>query len=244
MAAKRAPPQPGSTPRARSKPHTSSTHQARGRQQRQLRIIAGQWRGKTFRFPEADIRPTPDRVRETLFNWLQGRVEGAHCLDLYAGSGALGLEALSRGAASVVFVEHQRTAVDALRALLRDWQASNATVVRDEAQHYLATLRATGAAAGASGAAAGDPGAAAGDGERGNGERGNGERGFDLVFLDPPYDSGELPAAAAVLARSGLAPDARIYVEQHAGRQQALPVAWRELRTGKAGEVRYHLFAP
>jgi 16S rRNA (guanine966-N2)-methyltransferase len=181
-----------------------------------LRIVAGQWRGKTFRFPEGDIRPTPDRVRETLFNWLHGRVEGAHCLDLYAGSGALGLEALSRGAASVVFVEHQRAAVDALRTLLRDWQASNATVVRDEAQHYLAGLRAPGAA----------------------------ERGFDLVFLDPPYDSGELPAAAAVLARRGLAPDARIYIEQHAGRQQALPPSWRELRSGKAGEVRYHLFAP
>ena len=198
-----------------------------------LRIIAGRWRGKTFRFPEADIRPTPDRVRETLFNWLQGRVEGAHCLDLYAGSGALGLEALSRGAASVVFVEHQRAAVDALRALLRDWQVSHATVVRDEAQHYLAGMRAPGAAAGDGGS-----------GERGSGERGNGERGFDLVFLDPPYDSGELPAAAAVLARSGLAADARIYVEQHAGRQQALPASWRELRTGKAGEVRYHLFAP
>jgi 16S rRNA (guanine966-N2)-methyltransferase len=228
MAARRAPPRKSSTHRARG------THQARGRQQRMLRIIAGEWRGKTFRFPEADIRPTPDRVRETLFNWLQGRVAGAHCLDLYAGSGALGLEALSRGAASVVFVEHQRAAVDALRALLRDWQASHATVVRDEAQHYLAGLRAAGAS-GAAGAAA----VAAGDGGGGNGER-----GFDLVFLDPPYDSGELPAAAAALARSGLKPEARIYVEQHADRQQALPVSWRELRSGKAGEVRYHLFAP
>jgi 16S rRNA (guanine966-N2)-methyltransferase len=216
----------------RTPPRTGSTHQARGRQQRVLRIIAGQWRGKTFRFPDADIRPTPDRVRETLFNWLQGRVEGAHCLDLYAGSGALGLEALSRGAASVVFVEHQRAAVDALRALLRDWQASHATVVRDEAQHYLAGMRAARDAAGAVGVAADEGGG------------GNGERGFDLVFLDPPYDSGELPAAAAALARSGLAPDARIYVEQHAVRQQALPSTWRELRTGKAGEVRYHLFAP
>jgi 16S rRNA (guanine966-N2)-methyltransferase len=239
MATRRTPPRSGSTHQAST--HHASTHQGRGRQQRVLRIVAGQWRGKTFRFPDADIRPTPDRVRETLFNWLQGRVEGAHCLDLYAGSGALGLEALSRGAASVVFVEHQRAAVDALRALLRDWQASHATVVRDEAQHYLSALRAAGDAAGASGAsgASGTAGAATGEGGGGNGER-----GFDLVFLDPPYDSGELPAAAAALARNGLAPDARIYVEQHAVRQQALPVTWRELRTGKAGEVRYHLFAP
>jgi 16S rRNA (guanine966-N2)-methyltransferase len=199
----------------RTAPPHSSTHQSRGRAQRQLRIIAGQWRGKRFRFPQLDIRPTPDRVRETLFNWLQTRIEGAHCLDLYAGSGALGLEALSRGAASVVFVEHQRAAADALRCLLRDWQASAASVVCDEAQHYLAA------------------------------QRNAGGRGFDLVFLDPPYASGELPAAAAALARSGLAPEARIYVEQHAADppQQGLPAAWRELRSGKAGEVRYHLYA-
>jgi 16S rRNA (guanine966-N2)-methyltransferase len=205
----------------RTPPPLSSVHQARGRQQRLLRIIAGQWRGRKFRFPELDIRPTPDRVRETVFNWLQGRIEGAHCLDLYAGSGALGLEALSRGAASVVFVEHQRAAVNALRDLLRDWQAANATVVRDEALHYLGALRAAAPAAA------------------------DGGRGFDLVFLDPPYASGELPAAAAALARGGLAPDARIYVEQRADLElsRALPAAWRELRTGKAGEVRYHLFA-
>jgi 16S rRNA (guanine966-N2)-methyltransferase len=205
----------------RGPPQQTSTHQARGRQQRMLRIIAGQWRGKRFRFPELDIRPTPDRVRETVFNWLQTRIEGAHCLDLYAGSGALGLEALSRGAASVVFVEQQRGAVNALRQLLRDWQVSNATVVCDQALHYLAGHPAP----------IGPPGDAL--------------RGFDLVFLDPPYAAGELPAAAAALARSSLAPDARIYVEQHADDelQQALPASWRELRTGKAGEVRYHLFA-
>src|ERR1700690_3549121 len=134
----------------------------RGAQQRMLRIIAGRWRGRRFRFPPLDIRPTPDRVRETLFNWLQTRIEGAHCLDLYAGSGALGLEALSRGAASVVFVEQQRAAVNALRQLLRDWQVSNASVVCDQAQHYLAADRPPGL-----------PCTDAG-------------RGFDLVFIDPP----------------------------------------------------------
>jgi len=75
------------------------------RPERTLRIIAGQWRGRKFRFPPIDIRPTPDRVRETLFNWLQSRLEGARCLDLFAGSGALGLEALSRGAAEATFIE-------------------------------------------------------------------------------------------------------------------------------------------
>ena len=112
--------------------------ESRGAQQRMLRIIAGQWRGRRFRFPPLEIRPTPDRVRETLFNWLQPRIEGAHCLDLYAGSGALGLEALSRGAASVLFIEQQRAAASALERLLGDWHAAGATVLCESAPRYLA----------------------------------------------------------------------------------------------------------
>lgn len=76
----------------------------RGRQQ--LRIIGGHWRGRRLDFADLPgLRPTPDRVRETLFNWLQGVIQGSHCLDLFAGSGALGLEAASRGAARVVAVD-------------------------------------------------------------------------------------------------------------------------------------------
>ncbi|HMI74705.1 MAG TPA: 16S rRNA (guanine(966)-N(2))-methyltransferase RsmD, partial [Steroidobacteraceae bacterium] len=71
-----------------------------------VRIIGGIWRGRRVHFPDMPgLRPTPDRVRETLFNWLQHSLSGARCLDLFAGSGALGLEALSRGATEVVFVE-------------------------------------------------------------------------------------------------------------------------------------------
>jgi 16S rRNA (guanine966-N2)-methyltransferase len=190
-------------------------HVARGRQERMLRIIAGSWRGKKFRFPDADVRPTPDRVRETLFNWLQRRIQGARCLDLYAGSGALGLEALSRGAASVVFVEQQRVVADALRKLLLEWRAVGARVVCGEARRYLSSNH-------------------------------GGER-FDLVFLDPPYAAGaagELRSSIAALDSGWLAADARIYVE-HA--KSDPPLAWegpwRELRTGTAGEVRYHLLA-
>ncbi len=84
------------------------------------------------------MRPTPDRVRETLFNWLQDRVAGSRCLDLFAGSGALGLEALSRGAAEVIFVESDRNAVRALRELLADWGASQAEVREGDALHALA----------------------------------------------------------------------------------------------------------
>jgi 16S rRNA (guanine966-N2)-methyltransferase len=110
----------------------------RGASARMLRIIAGTWRGRRFRFTaEADIRPTPDRVRETLFNWLAARVRAAQCLDLCAGSGALGLEALSRGAARVHFVESDANAVRDLRARLADWGAVGATVERTDTLRFL-----------------------------------------------------------------------------------------------------------
>ena len=106
---------------------------------RVLRIIGGAWRGRKLRFPPSDaIRPTPDRVRETLFNWLASRVRGARALDLFAGSGALGLEALSRGASHVTFVEHDAAAARELRARLEEWQANDALVVSADALHYLA----------------------------------------------------------------------------------------------------------
>jgi 16S rRNA (guanine966-N2)-methyltransferase len=106
---------------------------------RVLRIIGGTWRGRKLRFPaRAVIRPTPDRVRETLFNWLGAAVRGAHCLDLFAGSGALGLEALSRGAARVTFIERDGAAARALSLLLREWQAQGAQVVHADALNYLA----------------------------------------------------------------------------------------------------------
>ena len=80
--------------------------QGRAVKQQQVRIIGGQWRGRKLTFPSADgLRPTGDRIRETLFNWLAPYIQGARCADLFAGSGALGLEALSRGAAHCDFVD-------------------------------------------------------------------------------------------------------------------------------------------
>jgi 16S rRNA (guanine966-N2)-methyltransferase len=111
----------------------------RAERSRVLRIIGGSWRGRKLRFPAAAaIRPTPDRVRETLFNWLGARVQGAECLDVFAGSGALGLEALSRGAAHVTFIERDTAAARALGLLLQDWGARDAQVVRADALRYLA----------------------------------------------------------------------------------------------------------
>jgi 16S rRNA (guanine966-N2)-methyltransferase len=116
---------------------TSKIH-GRGSRSRMLRIVAGRWRGRRWRFPESELRPTPDRVRETLFNWLQERVAGANCLDLFAGSGALGLEALSRGAASVAFVEIDATVAGAIRTVAREWGADNAVIEHCSAAQYLA----------------------------------------------------------------------------------------------------------
>jgi 16S rRNA (guanine966-N2)-methyltransferase len=106
-----------------------------------VRIIAGRWRGRRVNFPDIPgLRPTPDRVRETLFNWLQHSVADARCLDLFAGSGALGLEALSRGAAEVHFVEQDPAAARALQEqLIRLGGESKGRVLCMGAARYLRT---------------------------------------------------------------------------------------------------------
>lgn len=104
-----------------------------------LRIIAGEWRGR--RVPVGDaagLRPTPDRIRETLFNWLQGELPESLCLDLFAGSGALGLEALSRGAHQVQFIEKNPRAAGHIREHLQLLQATaSASVVNGDALSWL-----------------------------------------------------------------------------------------------------------
>jgi 16S rRNA (guanine966-N2)-methyltransferase len=183
---------------------------------RELRIIAGEWRGRRLRFPAGTtIRPTPDRVRETLFNWLSGRITGVRALDLFAGSGALGLEALSRGAAAVTFVDSDARAVEALRQRLAEWGARDASVVRSDALAWLGST----------------PGPAAGTDP------------FGLVFLDPPFAAGLLTAACQRLEAGGwLAPQAWIYVEAPAREPlPTLPAHWEPVRSGAAGEVGYHL---
>ena len=104
----------------------------------QLRIIAGRWRGRKLSFaPVPGLRPTPDRVRETLFNWLSPVIRDARCLDLYAGSGALGIEAASRGAAEVVLVDKDPAVVQTLREQLQLFDASQVRVVQADVSHWL-----------------------------------------------------------------------------------------------------------
>ncbi len=103
-----------------------------------VRIIGGRWRGR--KLPVADVpglRPTPDRVRETVFNWLQPVIEGAHCLDLFAGTGALSLEALSRGADQVVLVERDSRVVAQLHENARRLDAQGARIVHADGLDYL-----------------------------------------------------------------------------------------------------------
>jgi len=110
----------------------------RGEHANQIRVIAGRWRGRRLQFPDLPgLRPTPDRVRETLFNWLAPALPGARCLDLFAGSGALGIEALSRGAAEVVFVERHPVAIRALRENLARLNGAGARIEQAEALAWL-----------------------------------------------------------------------------------------------------------
>jgi 16S rRNA (guanine966-N2)-methyltransferase len=176
----------------------------------ELRIIGGNWRGRRVRFPPfEELRPTPDRVRETLFNWLQPAIVGSRCLDLFAGSGALGLEALSRGAARVVFVDHERKIVEHLHATLSMLKAQGAEAKLAEARRYLESPVET----------------------------------FDIVFLDPPFADQSLQTICAMLeSRGWLAPGAFIYIERPARQgPPALADDWILHRTGRAGEVGYHL---
>ncbi len=102
-----------------------------------VRIVGGLWRSRILEFPGAvDLRPSPDRVRETLFNWLGRDLTGMVCLDLFAGSGALGFEALSRGAASVIMVEKNPVVLRALRDNAAKLGATGLTVVRGDALEF------------------------------------------------------------------------------------------------------------
>lgn len=107
-----------------------------------VRIIGGKWRGRKISFQSTPgLRPTPDRVRETLFNWLSPVIEDANCLDLFAGSGAMGLEALSRGAAQVTMIDSSSRVVRSLQQCLTMLNCSGATLVNTNALDWLAVPR-------------------------------------------------------------------------------------------------------
>lgn len=110
----------------------------KSRRANSVRIIGGEYRSRILQFPDADgLRPTPDRVRETVFNWLGQRLHGLVCLDAFAGSGALGFEAASRGAVRVVMLERDARARDALRQNAAMLAAGNVDIQQVDALAYL-----------------------------------------------------------------------------------------------------------
>ena len=170
-----------------------------------VRIIGGQFRRRLLDFPgSAGLRPTPDRVRETLFNWLGQDLPGWTCLDLFAGSGALGFEAASRGAGRVVMIERDRAALDALEKNRAVLGANQIDILRADAVAWLA----------------------------------NNREAFDLIFVDPPFDSG---LAATVL--DGLAPhlksSGQVYIEQ--ATPVTVPPGFIIHRSGRAGRSHFAL---
>ncbi|HEX4916959.1 MAG TPA: 16S rRNA (guanine(966)-N(2))-methyltransferase RsmD [Limnobacter sp.] len=193
-----------------------------------LRVIGGVWRRHLLPIaPVEGLRPTPDRVRETLFNWLGQDCSGMAVLDLFAGTGALGFEAASRGASPVVLVENHRAVVQQLvsnqRTLLPKWPAGEpAPQVLVDNSDVLVALRRLAAL---------------------------GQR-FDLVALDPPFNTDWL-AKTLPMVPSVLKPGALVYVEWHADLfkdPNVLPsmlgaTQIDALRHLKAGQVHAHLFA-
>lgn len=180
------------------------------------RIIGGKWRGRVIRFDSAEgLRPTTDRIRETVFNWLQPYINQSCCLDMYAGSGVLGFEALSRGAREVVFIEQNIKTAKNLKENIDMLDAKNATVFRLDALTWLQSSVTD--------------------------KRHNNK--FDLVFLDPPFHSDLLAKSCALLNSSGcLAEDAIIYAEHNIDSDIKVPENWVVLKEKKAGQVTYKLF--
>jgi len=155
------------------------------------------------------LRPTPDRVRETLFNWLGQTLYGRSCLDLFAGSGVLGFEAASRGAEQVVLVENNQAVFRALKDNVSKLACSNVSVRHQDGLKF----------------ALGDT-------------RGLAIQRFDVIFLDPPFQSDYLPRLLELLPQR-LNENGVVYVETGAPFEVSAP--WQVIKSGKAGQVWYQL---
>lgn len=178
-----------------------------------LRIIAGTWRGRKMPLLLLDeVRPTTDRIRETLFNWLQPYIAGAHCLDAFAGSGILGLEALSRGAASVMFVEKQAALCKHLQGFLAVVSCSSphAKVLCQSLPNDKIAKQI--------------------------------HKPFDLVFLDPPYQQALwIPVLNWLTANQFIHPQTLVFFEQPKTVSITWPDGWSHFREQTAGNVRFGL---
>ena len=187
--------------------------------QNQVRIIGGFWKGRKLGFtPGLQCRPSLSRVRETLFNWLAPTIAGSNCLDLFAGSGALGFEALSRGARSLVLVDADLGAAHALRQNGRALGTERLLVRRQRAQAFLKQAQRRGIVVA--------------------GER---LHSWDCIFLDPPFTTELLPKTLALLADGSLLrPNGLVYFET----RRAAPLdirGWSLVRDSQAADTRFGL---
>ena len=178
-----------------------------------VRIISGNWRGRRLQVADVPgLRPTGDRCRETLFNWLQPWVAGADCADLFAGTGALGFEAASRGAASVLMIEKHPLAQQTLRNSIEQLQAEQVNLQAGGAMTLIEDLR---------------------------------PDSFDLVFVDPPFDSNLGGLVFERLDKIGcVRREGFIYIESpaSAAKEILVPEGWSVWRDQQLGEVRMQLF--
>jgi len=176
--------------------------------QGKIRLIGGKWRSRKLDVLEADnLRPTPDRIRETLFNWLSPYVSGAVCLDLYAGTGALGFEALSRGAASVVMVDHNRDVIFNLQKQVQKLGASAAEIANNDVMTWLTQC----------------------------------QQSFDIVFIDPPYQSRLLEPTIDKLINCGCLNQASLLYVESDSKIDINNNHVEMIKSGNAGKVEFQL---
>jgi 16S rRNA (guanine966-N2)-methyltransferase len=180
------------------------------KQMNQLRIIAGKWRGRKIHFAdEPGVRPTLDRVRETAFNWLQGEMAGARCLDAFAGSGALGIEALSRGAKWVTFVDQSMGVIRTIDRELATLDCDHFLAKHASFPEALTHLS---------------------------------KEPFDIVFLDPPYNSTLLSESLSALKRQHAVHDNTLYyIELPSDAKLELPKGLNVLKHKTTKRIQYML---
>lgn len=180
----------------------------------QLRIIGGQWRGRKLSIAEVPgLRPTGDRIRETLFNWLMADIDGSRCLDCFAGSGALGFECLSRGAQSLTMLEVNPVAAKQLEAHRRLLKADDeAQIIQTDTVKWLRQASLP-------------------------------KHSFDIIFIDPPFAKQLWqPTIDALVEKQLLAKGARIYIESPKEKLIQTHIQWQLRKEKVSGAVRYQLF--
>lgn len=180
-----------------------------------LRIIAGKYKGRKVPVLSVKaLRPTPDRVRETLFNWLQTSIHGARCLNFFAGTGILGFEALSRGAQEVIMVDADRAIINTLTKSKDELKipANQCQIVHADVLEWI--------------------------------EKAHSINAYDLIFLDPPFDTDLLEQSIKRLTNSSLiSQKSKIYTELPVDKPTPTIDGFEVIKSQKAGKVAYHLYA-